>query len=64
MAFTLPPLPFEKDALAPHIPADARVVVGGMITSPLAILFVIPVLASYWLPSSSSASSKTEESTT
>jgi cobalt-zinc-cadmium resistance protein CzcA len=27
----------------------ARVVVGGMITSPLAILFVIPVLASYWL---------------
>ncbi len=30
----------------------ARVVVGGMITSPLAILFVIPVLASYWLPSS------------
>jgi heavy metal efflux system protein len=31
----------------------ARVVVGGMITSPLAILFVIPVLASYWLPSRS-----------
>ena len=29
----------------------ARVVVGGMITSPLAILFIIPVLASYWLPS-------------
>jgi len=29
----------------------ARVVVGGMVTSPLAILFVIPVLASYWLPS-------------
>jgi heavy metal efflux system protein len=28
----------------------ARVVVGGMITSPLAILFLIPVLASYWLP--------------
>jgi cobalt-zinc-cadmium resistance protein CzcA len=28
----------------------ARVVVGGMVTSPLAILFVIPVLASYWLP--------------
>jgi len=28
----------------------ARVVVGGMITSPFAILFVIPVLASYWLP--------------
>ena len=36
----------------------ARVVVGGMITSPLAILFLIPVLASYWLrqaPSTSSA---------
>jgi cobalt-zinc-cadmium resistance protein CzcA len=29
----------------------ARVVVGGMITSPFAILFLIPVLASYWLPS-------------
>jgi cobalt-zinc-cadmium resistance protein CzcA len=29
----------------------ARVVVGGMITSPLAILFLVPVLASYWLPS-------------
>ncbi|MDR3720490.1 MAG: CusA/CzcA family heavy metal efflux RND transporter [Candidatus Acidoferrales bacterium] len=28
----------------------ARVVVGGMITSPLAILFLIPILASYWLP--------------
>jgi heavy metal efflux system protein len=28
----------------------ARVVVGGMLTSPLAILFLIPVLASYWLP--------------
>src|ERR1700751_405813 len=27
----------------------ARVVVGGMVTSPLAILFIIPVLASYWL---------------
>ena len=27
----------------------ARVVVGGMVTSPLAILFLIPVLASYWL---------------
>ena len=27
----------------------ARVVVGGMITSPFAILFLIPVLASYWL---------------
>jgi cobalt-zinc-cadmium resistance protein CzcA len=29
----------------------ARVVVGGMVTSPLAILFLIPLLASYWLPS-------------
>ncbi|HWW51051.1 MAG TPA: CusA/CzcA family heavy metal efflux RND transporter [Verrucomicrobiae bacterium] len=29
----------------------ARVVVGGMVTSPLAILFLIPVLATYWLPS-------------
>jgi len=28
----------------------ARVVVGGMVTAPFAILFVIPVLASYWLP--------------
>ncbi|MGB7308671.1 MAG: CusA/CzcA family heavy metal efflux RND transporter [Candidatus Acidiferrales bacterium] len=28
----------------------ARVVVGGMVTAPLAILFLIPVLASYWLP--------------
>lgn len=31
----------------------ARVVVGGMVTTPLAILFVIPVLASYWLSSKS-----------
>jgi heavy metal efflux system protein len=29
----------------------ARVVVGGMVTSPLAILFIIPVLACYWLTS-------------
>jgi heavy metal efflux system protein len=29
----------------------ARVVVGGMVTTPVAILFLIPVLASYWLPS-------------
>ena len=29
----------------------ARVVVGGMVTSPLAILFLIPLLASYWLRS-------------
>ena len=28
----------------------ARVVVGGMVTSPFAILFIIPVLAMYWLP--------------
>jgi cobalt-zinc-cadmium resistance protein CzcA len=28
----------------------ARVVVGAMITAPLAILFLMPVLASYWLP--------------
>jgi cobalt-zinc-cadmium resistance protein CzcA len=28
----------------------ARVVVGGMVTSPFAILFLIPVLALYWLP--------------
>ena len=28
----------------------ARVVVGAMITSPLAILFIMPVIASYWLP--------------
>lgn len=28
----------------------ARVVVGAMITSPLAILFIMPVLAWYWLP--------------
>ena len=31
----------------------ARVVVGGMVTTPLAILFLIPVLASYWLSSKS-----------
>jgi hypothetical protein len=29
-----------------------------MITSPLAILFVIPVLASYWLPSRSGANAE------
>src|SRR6202789_832195 len=33
----------------------ARVIVGGMISSPLAILFLIPVLASYWLPELASA---------
>jgi heavy metal efflux system protein len=32
----------------------ARVVVGGMVTSPLAILFLIPLLASYWLRSTGS----------
>jgi len=34
----------------------ARVVVGGMVTSPFAILFLIPVLASYWLPQQGNAS--------
>ena len=39
----------------------ARVVVGGMITSPLVILFLVPVLASYWLPSKEKAlETKTE----
>ena len=39
----------------------ARVVVGGMITSPFAILFLVPVLASYWLPSKEKAGeTKTE----
>jgi heavy metal efflux system protein len=38
----------------------ARVVVGGMVTSPLAILFVIPILASYWLPATSSSAAKNE----
>jgi heavy metal efflux system protein len=38
----------------------ARVVVGGMVTSPLAILFVIPILASYWLPATSSSAAKSE----
>src|SRR3984893_17028616 len=37
----------------------ARVVVGGMITSPFAILFLIPVLASYWLPQKESPASET-----
>jgi Cu/Ag efflux pump CusA len=32
----------------------ARVVVDGMVTSPLAILLLIPVFASYWLPSTKS----------
>jgi len=32
----------------------AHVVVGGLVTSLLAILFLIPVLASYWLPSTKS----------
>ncbi len=39
----------------------ARVVVGGMVTSPLAILFLIPVLASYWLPSDSGVSDQRPE---
>jgi cobalt-zinc-cadmium resistance protein CzcA len=38
----------------------ARVVVGGMVTSPLAILFVIPVLASYWLPAPPGASANAD----
>ena len=40
----------------------ARVVVGGMVTSPLAILFLIPVLASYWLPSAKSPDPKVSAS--
>ncbi|HXQ25242.1 MAG TPA: CusA/CzcA family heavy metal efflux RND transporter [Candidatus Acidoferrales bacterium] len=40
----------------------ARVVVGGMITSPLAILFLIPLLASYWLPSESIEADESHES--
>jgi heavy metal efflux system protein len=36
----------------------ARVVVGGMITSPFAILFLIPVFASYWLPSKDETAAK------
>ena len=38
----------------------ARVVVGGMITSALAILFLIPVFASYWLPSAPGPRSQRE----
>jgi heavy metal efflux system protein len=34
----------------------ARVVVGGMITSPFAILFLIPLFASFWLPPGAPAS--------
>ena len=34
----------------------ARVVVGGMVTAPFAILFLIPVLATYWLPAGSTTS--------
>jgi len=33
----------------------ARVVVGGMVTAPFAILFLVPVLASYWLRPTSRA---------
>jgi cobalt-zinc-cadmium resistance protein CzcA len=40
----------------------ARVVVGGMVTSPLAILFIIPVLASYWLPTPHAPEAPQEES--
>jgi cobalt-zinc-cadmium resistance protein CzcA len=39
----------------------ARVVVGAMITAPLAILFVMPVLASYWLPPSEAEPAAGEE---
>ncbi len=39
----------------------ARVVVGGMLTSPLAILFLIPIFASYWLPSENSPEGVTTE---
>jgi len=39
----------------------ARVVVGAMITSPLAILFITPVLASYFLPPTPAASSTGED---
>jgi heavy metal efflux system protein len=38
----------------------ARVVVGGMVTSALAILFLIPVFASYWLPSAGDDGSRNE----
>ena len=40
----------------------ARVVVGGMVTSPLAILFIIPVLASYWLPTPHAPDAPQQES--
>jgi cobalt-zinc-cadmium resistance protein CzcA len=40
----------------------ARVVVGGMVTSPLAILFIIPVLASYWLPTPHAPDAPRQES--
>jgi heavy metal efflux system protein len=33
----------------------ARVVVGGMVTSPIAILFLVPILASWWLPPAANA---------
>jgi cobalt-zinc-cadmium resistance protein CzcA len=36
----------------------ARVVVGGMVTAPLAILFLIPVFASYWLPKQGSGAAE------
>jgi cobalt-zinc-cadmium resistance protein CzcA len=39
----------------------ARVVVGGMVTSPFAILFLIPVLASYWLPKVTNAPEDSSE---
>jgi heavy metal efflux system protein len=39
----------------------ARVVVGAMITSPLAILFIMPVLASYWLPPTTASATGEDE---
>ncbi len=39
----------------------ARVVVGGMVTAPFAILFLIPVLASYWLLPTSRAATDPQE---
>jgi cobalt-zinc-cadmium resistance protein CzcA len=39
----------------------ARVVVGGMVTAPFAILYLIPVLASYWLSSKDQRLAATSE---
>ena len=40
----------------------ARAVVGGMVTSPLAILFLLPVLASYFLQAKKSEDEKALDS--